>query len=252
MKKYLLTILLTIFVIGCHDDHHNHDGYDGHDHGHDHGDMKSSSPKVFSSDIEYLTNLNLIKGHLWVGVELYKANYIENGQHHMKHPESELYGDIIPTFEAKGTDGFSAELEKLALSVENEEPLNVINDNYQNLFDAIDKNAQFVSEESKTVDQTIMLVQSLLETAAEEYAIGIVDGDVKNKYEYQDALGFTMIAKDILNKMQVDDKSDKQKISKTLSLIDSLAFLWPDLVPTKKVDGDAQAILDAVTQIKAI
>ena len=64
MKKYLLTILLTIFVIGCHDDHHDHD-----DHGHDHGDMKSSSPKVFSSDIEYLTNLNLIKGHLWVGVE---------------------------------------------------------------------------------------------------------------------------------------------------------------------------------------
>ena len=199
-----------------------------------------------------MTNLNLIKGHLWVGVELYKADYIENGQHHMKHPESELYRDIIPTFEAKGTDGFSAELKKLALSVENEEPLNVINDNYQNLFDAIDKNAQFVSEESKTVDQTIMLVQSLLETAAEEYAIGIVDGDVKNKYEYQDALGFTMTAKDILNKMQVDNKADKQKISKTLSLIDSLAFLWPDLVPTKKVDGDAQAILDAVTQIKAI
>ena len=79
MKKYFLTILLTIFVIGCHDDHHNHDDHDdhdGHDHGHDHGDMKSSSPKVFSSDIEYLTNLNLIKGHLWVGVELYKANYI--------------------------------------------------------------------------------------------------------------------------------------------------------------------------------
>ena len=170
----------------------------------------------------------------------------------MKHPESELYGDIIPTFEAKGTDGFSAELEKLALSVENEEPLNVIKDNYQNLFDAIDKNAQFVSEESKTVDQTIILVQSLLETAAEEYAIGIVDGDVKNKYEYQDALGFTMIAKDILKKMQVDDTTDKEKISKTLSLIDSLAILWPDLVPTKKVDGDAKAILDAVTQIKAI
>jgi hypothetical protein len=160
MKKYFLLILLTIFVIGCHDDHHDHDDHDGHDH----GDIKSSAPKVFSSDIEYLTNLNLIKGHLWVGVELYKANYIENGQHHMKHPESELYGDIIPTFEAKGTDGFSAELEKLALSVENEEPLNVINDNYQNLFDAIDKNAQFVSEESKTVDQAIFLVHSLLES----------------------------------------------------------------------------------------
>ena len=120
MKKYFLLILLTIFVIGCHDDHHDHD-HDDHD-GHDHGDIKSSATRVFSSDIEYLTNLNLIKGHLWVGVELYKANHIKNGQHHMKHPESELYGDINPTFKAKGTDGFSAELEKLALSVEHEEP----------------------------------------------------------------------------------------------------------------------------------
>ena len=221
MKKYFLTILLTIFVIGCHDDHHDHDDHDGHDH----GDMKSSAPKVFSSDIEYLTNLNLIKGHLWVGVELYKANYIENGQHHMKHPESELYGDIIPTFEAKGTDGFSAELEKLALSVENEEPLNIIDDNYQNLFDAIDKNAQFVSEESKTVDQAIILVQSLLETAAEEYAIGIVDGDVKNKYEYQDALGFTMIAKDILNKMQVDENSESQIATESPTFSDNISSI---------------------------
>ena len=246
MKKYFLLVLLSVFFTGCHNDDH------GHDHGHDHGNLESSVPKVFSSDIEYLTNLNLIKGHLWVGVELYKAKYIENGQHHMKHPESELYGDIIPTFEAKGSNGFAKELEELALSVENEDPLTVINENYNNLFDAIDKNAQFVDEKSKTVDQKILLVQSLLETAAEEYAIGIVDGEVKNKYEYQDALGFTMIAKGILNKIQVDDKVDKEKISKTLSLIDSLTFLWPELVPTKNIDGDAQAILEAITQIKAI
>lgn len=246
MKRYFLSILLSIFVMSCHNDDH------GHDHGHDHGNMESSVPKVFSSDIEYLTNLNLIKGHLWVGVELYKAKYIENGQHHMKHPESELYGDIIPTFEAKGIDGFASELKKLALSVENEEPMTVINENYNNLFDAIDKNAQFVGEESKKVDQKILLVQSLLEHAAEEYAIGIVDGEVRNKYEYQDALGFTMTAKSILNKMQVDDKADKEKISKTLLLIDSLTFLWPELVPTKNIDGNAEAILDVVTQINAI
>ena len=36
--------------------------------------------------------------------------------------------------------------------------------------------------------------------------------------------------------------ADKEKISKTLTLIDSLAFLWPELVPIKKVDGDAQAL----------
>ena len=249
MKKYFLVILTFLLISGCHgDDHdHDHDHDDGHGHAHN-----SEAPKIYSTDNEYLTNLNLMKGHLWVGIELYKAKHIENAKRHMKHPKSELYGDIIPTFEAKGTAGFAAELEGLALSVENEESISTIENNYQNLFDAIDNNQQFVADVNKSIDGKITLVVSLLEIAAEEYAIGIIEGEVKNKFEYQDALGFTEVAKNILKNIQTDDMSEKDRLAKVISIIDSLSILWPQLVPTGNIDGDSKSILDAVKEIKKI
>ena len=247
MKKYFLVILTFLLISGCHGDDHDHDHDDGHGHAHN-----SEVPKIYSTDNEYLTNLNLMKGHLWVGIELYKAKHIENAKRHMKHPKSELYGDIIPTFEAKGTKGFAAELEGLALSVENEESVSTIENNYQILFDAIDNNQQFVADVNKSIDGKITLVVSLLEIAAEEYAVGIIEGEVKNKFEYQDALGFTEVAKNILKNIQTDDMSEKDRLAKVISIIDSLSILWPQLVPTGNIDGDSKSILDAVKEIKKI
>ena len=247
MKKYFLVILTFLLISGCHGDDHDHDHDDGHGHAHN-----SEAPKIYSTDNEYLTNLNLMKGHLWVGIELYKAKHIENAKRHMKHPKSELYGDIIPTFEAKGTAGFAAELEGLALSVENEESISTIENNYQNLFDAIDNNQQFVADVNKSIDGKITLVVSLLEIAAEEYAVGIIEGEVKNKFEYQDALGFTEVAKNILKNIQTDDMSEKDRLAKVISIIDSLSILWPQLVPIGNIDGDSKSILDAVKEIKKI
>tara|TARA_B110000444_G_C18811944_1_gene583088 strand:+ start:1005 stop:1748 length:744 start_codon:yes stop_codon:yes gene_type:complete len=247
MKKYFLVILTFLLISGCHGDDHDHDHDDGHGHAHN-----SEAPKIYSTDNEYLTNLNLMKGHLWVGIELFKAKHIENAKRHMKHPKSELYGDIIPTFEAKGTAGFAAELEGLALSVENEESISTIENNYQNLFDAIDNNQQFVADVNKSIDGKITLVVSLLEIAAEEYAVGIIEGEVKNKFEYQDALGFTEVAKNILKNIQTDDMSEKDRLAKVISIIDSLSILWPQLVPTGNIDGDSKSILDAVKEIKKI
>ena len=247
MKKYFLVILTFLLISGCHGDDHDHDHDDGHGHSHN-----SEAPKIYSTDNEYLTNLNLMKGHLWVGIELFKAKHIENAKRHMKHPKSELYGDIIQTFEAKGTAGFAAELEDLALSVENEESISTIENNYQNLFDVIDNNQQFVADVNKSIDGKITLVVSLLEIAAEEYAVGIIEGEVKNKFEYQDALGFTEVAKNILKKIQTDDTSEKDRLAKAISIIDSLSILWPQLVPTGNIDGDSKSILDAVKEIKKI
>lgn len=243
MKKYFLVILSFLLISVCHGDDHDHD--DGHGHAHN-----SEVPKIYSTDNEYLTNLNLMKGHLWVGIELYKAKHIENAKRHMKHPKSELYGDIIPTFEAKGTKGFAAELEGLALSVENEESVSTIENNYQILFDAIDNNQQFVADVNKSIDGKITLVVSLLEIAAEEYAVGIIEGEVKNKFEYQDALGFTEVAKNILKNIQTDDTSEKDRLAKAISIIDSLSILWPQLVPTGNIDGDSKSITNAVKEIK--
>ncbi|MFT6300402.1 MAG: hypothetical protein ACJA2R_000407 [Saprospiraceae bacterium] len=82
--------------------------------------------------------------------------------------------------------------------------------------------------------------------------MGIVNGSVENKFEYQDALGFTTMAKNILEDAATEDKSQKQRLSNIASIVNKLSFLWPELAPNSNVNGDAKTILNAIAEIKDI
>jgi len=232
IKKFL--VITLFFLAGC--------SHEGRDH---------SSSKVFKDD-QYLTHIGLVKGHLFVGVELYKKEYFENAKRHMKHPKSELYAELIPTFEAKNANGFASELEILALSVENNESLSIVSKHYKKLLEVIDQNEKYVDDSLNTFENKVLLIKSLLEIAAEEYAIGIIDGNIVNKYEYQDAFGFTTVAKNILNDSEALSPSEEVKRNKIIEIIENLSSLWPSLVPTKKISGDASEILTAISEIKSL
>ena len=194
----------------------------------------------------------MVRGHLHVGIELYKSEYFENAKRHMKHPKSELYSALIPTFEAKKAKGFATELANLALSVESNEDFKIISKKYEILLNAISQNEKIVSDENNTFNEKISLTNALLEIAAEEYAIGIINGNVENKFEYQDALGFTTIAKNILEETNSLNSLQVSKKNKALGIINDLSSLWPLLVPTGKIKGDAKKILEAINNIKAL
>jgi hypothetical protein len=170
----------------------------------------------------------------------------------MKHPKSELYGDMVPTFKARGAPGFATELENLSSSVQSEESIKIVNDRYSNLFVAISKNEEFITQGNDSIDKKIKLVISLLEIAAKEYAIGIVNGKVENVYEYQDALGFTTMAKNNLLDINTKNINNKLRISKIIDILNFLLPLWPELVPNSNIDGDARTIIDAIEKIKKI
>ena len=91
--------------------------------------------------------MGLVRGHLHVGIELYKNQYFDNAKRHMKHPKSELYSAMIPTFEAKNADGFASELEDLALTVESDKDLNLVLSKYEILLNAITENEKIVDTE---------------------------------------------------------------------------------------------------------
>ena len=170
----------------------------------------------------------------------------------MKHPKSELYAGLIPSFEVKNTNGFASELEVLALSVENNEELSMVSKNYKSLLRAIKQNENHVGTERNKFENKVLLVKSLLEIAAEEYAIGIVDGNIENKFEYQDALGFTTVAKNILKDTDSLGPLEEAKRNKIIEIIESLSPLWPSLVPTERINGDAVKILTAVSKIDSL
>lgn len=215
-------------------------------------ETKLHQEQLATNDISYLTQLGEMQGHLLVGYELYLENSLKYAKEHMKHPEMELYADLVPAFKTRNVAGFAAELTTLSNSVNSNLPRAEIEAAYANVIAAIDKASLAVAEESKTAQQQLYWAGSLLQVAAQEYDIGIVDGEVSDILEYQDAYGFTKTCKKIVANIVASDEKTKKALATIQQSLDSLDTLWPELVPTAKLDSNAVPIYDAVLKINQL
>lgn len=216
------------------------------------GEGAESGANLGEDDIAYLTQLGLMRGHLFVGYELYKAGHIEHAKTHMKHPKSELYADIEPAFGFRRANGFALELSGLSDAVDGELGNEVVTKAYLTLISAIAENETAVKAESLEPAQKIKLVSELLRVAGEEYAIAVVDGEMQNAHEYQDALGFTTIATAIVNDIDGSSSTEKAAKANSLALLESLKPHWPTLIPPETLSTKATAIYVVAAKIELI
>jgi len=203
-------------------------------------------------DIAYLTQLGLMRGHLYVGYELYQSGHIEHAKTHMKHPKSELYVQIEPAFGIRGTSGFSTELLRISDAVEGELNDKAVSSAYATLVAAIAENEAAVDAESLVPAQRLKLVSDILRVAGEEYAIAVVDGKMQNAHEYQDALGFTTIATAIVNDIDSADANENSAKTSALTLLTSLKPHWPALIPPETLTSKASAIYVVAEKIESL
>ncbi len=198
-----------------------------------------------TDDAAYLTQLGLLRGHLMVGFELYRRSLPEMSETHMKHPNEELYADLIPAFENRGCAGFANELTELARVVSERETYEVVASNYELLSAAIGRCEAVVKRDNQAI--AMQVVVNLLANALIEYEIGVIDGDINNVHEYQDAWGFTQVAAEYsrLPALAEDDK-DRLFTLRVQRLITSLDPLWPSLNPTRIDDPNVPKLLNRI------
>lgn len=200
------------------------------------------------NDAQFLAQLGLIRGHLWVGMKLYEQGHIAMAKTHMKHPGDELYAGLVSAFEARGLPGFADELEALADAVNQDNSADTVHDAYRALKYAISVNEPVASMSTAEVLKSI---SSMLITAADEYAIGINEGQVTNVHEYQDAYGFqqiTLARLDAIN--EAEQQAAQAAIAETRRIIEGLTTLWPTTTPEGTVEGDASRIYGAASRIE--
>jgi hypothetical protein len=104
-----------------------------------------------------------------------------------------------------------------------------------------------------TPSERLQVVVNLVRTAAEEYAVGVVDGQVQSAHEYQDALGFTLTARALLQHINPGDNADlAMTLAQVNSDIQALfdAGLWPDVMPPDTVAGDASLLYGTAARIE--
>lgn len=212
------------------------------------GDATPASLKT--DDVAFLSRLGLIRGHLLVGYELYRQGHTAMANMHMKHPRDELYAGLVPAIEHRGGERFDAALSNLAESVENAADQNTVDRAYQALEEGI-KAAEAVTDPS--LKTTLLSIVQLLNTAGEEYALGVENGKLVNAHEYQDAFGFTEIAKRRLAGLPAPVRSQAPAaVEQAESLLTGLADLWPSLSPGDEVDGDASRLHGTASRIEIL
>lgn len=219
------------------------------------GEGEGMAPEVnpATDDVAYLTQLGLMRGHLLVGLELYRAGHIEHARTHMKHPKSELYAEMVPALEARGAAGFGEQLIALASAVESDDSsAEQVEAAYSEVLAGI---TEAESHADPDATQQLQVVVGLVRTAAVEYGIGVVDGKVVNGHEYQDAFGFTTTAQSRVRAMEAGDNED---LAGALAQIDALiqelfdAGTWPGVMPPETLDVEASLLFGAAARIEII
>jgi len=214
------------------------------------GEGGAAAAAPATDDTAFLTQLALIRGHLDVGVELYRRGAVAAAKTHMKHPEDELYADLAPAFAARHVAGFKDSLERLAGLVEAGAPVAQVEAAYADLLRAIDTAASRGAP-AAAVATKAAVVLALVRKAAEDYAKGVSDGRVTEAHEYQDALGFVRSARSILRSLSAAEKAKHQAVLAEISGdLDSLAVAWPSVVPPGRVDADASLLYGTAARIE--
>lgn len=214
------------------------------------GEGEGEGAKVVNlatDDLPYLTHLGLVRGHLYIGHQLYMAGHLDAAKTHMKHPESELYAKMIPAFEARGTAGFAIELAALADAVNQDKGNEAVDAAYQQLTSAIAQNEQAVAEHSQSAGEQLKLAAALLRVAGEEYAIAVVDGKMENAHEYQDALGFTKMALSVISQLEEGEIK-----TKATDLVEATLSFWPSLVPPATLDASADQLYGTAARVELL
>lgn len=197
-------------------------------------------------DAGYLLQIGLMRGHLLVGHELFRQGEREAAQTHAKHPADELYATLQPSFAERGVGGFAAELEAHAEAVGSGSEADV-EAAYRRVAATILGHQQAVTVSPELVAQVVV---DLVRVAAEEYAIGIVDGKPENAHEYQDAFGFTRIALQWAQDMAAGDQA--AMFERIVARLEALDDMWPALVPPPLVEHTASRLYGAAAEIEIL
>ncbi|MDE0179337.1 MAG: hypothetical protein OXP36_12175 [Gammaproteobacteria bacterium] len=199
-------------------------------------------------DATYLYRLGLMRGHLLVGNALFEIGEQAAAGTHSKHPTDELYEPMETEFAARGSGGFAAELQAHAEAVARRDQADV-QSRYAELISAIAENEDVVDFSPALVAEVIA---RLVREAAQEYAIGIVDGVPANAHEYQDAYGFTQVAGLWAQRAAADHPGHESVFGRIREAIDGVSDMWPALLPPAEVSHKASRLYGVAADIEII
>ena len=186
-----------------------------------------------AKDVDYMTKLGLMKGHLLVAKELLEQNQPKQAQPHIGHPVEEIYIDIEEQLEERKVKEFKSNLVNLTDLVKSNPKDAKIKTNFTTSVQAVDSAiAVLATEERSKPAFIVQVINSLLDSANSEYGAAIANGKITAPIEYQDSRGFVTYSHELyqgISSQMMQEHPEEHKAIDTAFV--ELVKVWPTAIP---------------------
>ncbi|MDZ7957310.1 MAG: helix-hairpin-helix domain-containing protein [Aulosira sp. DedQUE10] len=189
-----------------------------------------------AKDVDYMTKLGLMKGHLLVAKELLDQNQPKQAEPHIGHPVEEIYVDVEDQLNERKVKEFKTTLVSLQDLVKSNPKNPKLKTDFTTSVQAVDGAIAALPESQRTKPSFVLqVINGLLDAANSEYGAAIANGKIAAAIEYQDSRGFVIYANDLYKTIssQVTPTSPEANKAIEASFVDLLK-VWPSAIPPAK------------------
>jgi hypothetical protein len=208
-----------------------------------------------AKDVDYMTKLGLMKGHLFVANELLAKNKPTEAEPHIGHPVEEIYTDLEEQLTERKVPEFKMALIDLQDLVKaGAKDGAKVQENFQKSLTSIDQAIAILpATERENPVFILKVINGLLDTANSEYVASIANNKITAVIEYQDSRGFVIYAEELYN--SIAPALAKVNPSANTAIKQNFATLktvWPSVEPPATPIKPASEVTSLIKNIEKL
>jgi hypothetical protein len=191
-----------------------------------------------AKDVDYMTKLGLMKGHLLVAQELLAQNQPKQAEPHIGHPVEEIYVDVEEQLNERKVKEFKTALVSLQDLVKSNPKDAKVKTNFTASVQAVDGAIAALPDKERTNPGFVLqTINGLLDAANSEYGAAIANNKIAAVIEYQDSRGFVIYANELYQGISPQVAKGNPEADKTIKeAMTELVKTWPSAIaPTAPV-----------------
>ncbi|MBW4558668.1 MAG: helix-hairpin-helix domain-containing protein [Trichormus sp. ATA11-4-KO1] len=205
-----------------------------------------------AKDVDYMTKLSLMKGHLLVAKELLEQNQPKQAEPHIGHPVEEIYVDVEEQLNERQVKEFKTTLVSLQNFVKSNPKDAKVKTNLAASMQAVDGAIATLPPEQRSKPGFVLqVINELLDAANAEYTAAIANGKIAAPIEYQDSRGFVAYANELYQGISSQIAPENPKAHKAIEVsFTELKAAWPSVIPPAKAAKTPEDVTKLVTNIE--
>lgn len=189
-----------------------------------------------AKDVDYMSKLGLMKGHMIVAKELLDQQQPKQAEPHIGHPVEEIYVDVEDQLNERNVKEFKTALISLQDLVKSQPKAAKVKTDFTTSMQAVDGAIAALPETQRSSPAFVLkVIDELLDAANSEYGAAIANNKITAAIEYQDSRGFVTYANQLFQGISTQVATANPEAHKAIETsMQELTKAWPTAIPPAK------------------